>query len=149
MLRIIERQEILRMETKKYSKEELKGLFQTQRKNGNLNVSDEEYDHFCNAFYRYLPNDIVDTIIRDIFFIAQCKSPAFYISLESKDLINKKGMIFLSPAIFDRDKSPFNPYYPILHEIAHYILGHTDVASPEEKETFEAAAHELALSWII
>ena len=142
------------MENKKYNKEEIKRIFSGYRIHGDINISDEEYDLFCNAISN-LPDDIADKIIKEVCFIILGtrkedgkKTSACYLNLKSKDLENKKGIIFLSPIVFDSNDDILNPLFPILHEIAHHIEGHINIMSPEERKAAEDKADDLAFSWL-
>ena len=70
----------------------------------------------------------------------------YYMNLQSEDLKNKKGIIYISPHILIFDDRKFR-CRNIHHEIAHHILGHKDIKSEEELERQEDAAYEKADEW--
>jgi hypothetical protein len=131
-----------------YRLKEVKKMFQSYRDLEDVDVSDEEYNIFCKVI-RELPKEIVSRIEKEIYFVIlslqKCQTASYH-HLEAKDLREKKAIIFIPPIFFKCEQ--MNQYFKIFHEVAHYILGHKDIDSLEEREKHEDAAKKLALNWM-
>lgn len=139
---------------RKYTKEEVKEIFQSYIEQGDMYITEHEYDILCEAISS-IPKEIVDKIKKEVYFVVLSREkdnkewPACYTNLESKSLKYKKGIIFYSPLIFfPKDEEILYPIYPILHEIAHHELNHRDTENLEERIKQEKEAKELVLKWL-
>lgn len=137
-----------------YTIDKIKELFNEYK----MYLNGEEYDLFCNAL-SYVPPEIIDRIKKEVYFVVlgsgEKPKRACYQSLESKDLNGKKGIIILTPLIFDievrkKENNILYPAQPILHEVAHHILSHIDfMMNSEQMDTFQKQADKLANKWLL
>lgn len=139
----------------RYSLEEIKRKFQHYRDDGDFKISDREYDIFCDVM-RCLPKEDVDKVLNEVYFVVLSNEvcdgqPACYLLLESKgNFENKKAVIFLSPLVFDHQRGPILHWYnDILHEVAHYILGHIDFENEEDEKRIDDEANQQAEKWYL
>jgi hypothetical protein len=132
-----------------YSKDEIKRMFQFYREKGDMNITDREYDILCDAI-RCLPKEIVNKIKEEVYFVVlslgegRKQYPACYLSTYSECLKSKKGIIFLTPLIFESKPDCLYPTSEILHEVAHHVLGHMEENAKTQRE-----AKKLAEKWIL
>ena len=143
-----------------YSFEEIKTKFKNYRELKESNITDEEYDIFCDEI-QLLPKEIVDKVhigIKFVLLSANPKNvnPACYVNLKKGIEKEKEGIIVLTPFIFgapyidkngkeiiiDRLKQPC-----ILHEVAHHILKHYVYKNQKDFEKKEKTAWQKAEKW--
>jgi hypothetical protein len=143
-----------------YSFEEIKTKFKFYRELKESDITDDEYDIFCEEI-QVLPKEIVDRIQTEIKFILLSAdpnkgNPACYVNLEEGIDEEKKGIIVLTPYIFgasyyDKDgikRRLHGIEKPcILHEVAHHILGHIGYKDQRDLDEKERAAWEQAEKW--
>jgi len=138
---------------KKYDKEKIKEMFQIYRDEGEMIVTDDEYDIFCTAI-SFLDDNIVNKINKEIHFAGSSITaadkiyPACYINLSSRDLKSKKAIILFSELLFNWDVIIEDRYRAILHEIAHHELGHIDLNTDEKRKKADEEADVLAKKWM-
>ena len=93
---------ITKKKNERYSFEEIKEIFLIYRENdGNeeWDITDCEYKIMCEAL-QYVPKKEIDQIRKDVYFVVLSMSkkgkiyPGCHLSLDSRDLKNKKGIIF-------------------------------------------------------
>lgn len=142
-----------------YSFEEIKTKFKNYRELKESNITDEEYDIFCEEI-QVLPKEIVDKVQTEVQFVllsADPKkgNPACYVNLREGIDKEKEAIIVLTPFIFalffdedGKEKEPDNIERPrILHEIAHHILGHHVYKDERDRKEKEKAAQEQVEKW--
>jgi len=149
------------MQKKYYCVEEIKNKFKSYRDLENSDITDEEYEMFCDAI-QILPMKIVDKINVEIEFAllsahSNKGNPACYINIKGLDE-RKKGIIFITPHVFGAPYSVENckekkiigtdRQKKILHEIAHHYLGHIRYNNAQDKEEKENDADELVKRWV-
>jgi hypothetical protein len=143
-----------------YTLEEVKDKFKEYRELKRSELTDDEYDLFCDELI-VLPKDIVDRIYTEIYFVllsADPKkgSPACYVPLKELIEEKKQGIIVLTPFIFASFKhesgkviEPDSTDRPrILHEVAHHILGHDEYNDKKDHNEKEKDAEEQVDKWI-
>jgi len=155
------------MDKKYYDIGEIAGLFDSYRSEPLPEMTEGEFKLFCAAI-QILPKDVVDSIRKEVQFVylraeipENVLTPACYINLEQEDLRNKKGIILLTPYILgapeppcwvgkDGAKRELNEMEDqiIIHEVAHYYLGHSGYKNETDKELIEKAAKEQVELWI-
>ncbi len=148
------------MGKKYYSLKEIKTKFRKYRELKVSNITDDEYDIFCDAI-QVLPGEIVDRVLTEIQFVPLSAdptkgNPACYVNLREGIDKGKEAIIVLTPFIFapfsDKNgniKGPDNIERPyILHEIAHDILGHYVYKDQRDYEEKDRAAQEKVIKWI-
>jgi len=145
-----------------YTLEEIKEKFKEYRELKKSNLTDDEYEIFCDELMA-LPKEIVDRIYTEIYFvplsgadpkkgIAACYVPCL------KELVDegRQGIIFLTPFIFNafvhesgEKILPDNWDRPrILHEVAHHYLNHHNgYENEEEREKIEKATNKKVEEW--
>jgi len=147
---------ISKEKNQRYSYEKIEEIFLNYRENdGNeeWDITDSEYKIICEVL-QYVPKKEIDQIIKDVYFVVLSMSKkgkiqtGCYLSLDSKDIKNKKGIIFFSPQIFMIKSDILFPTKQVLHEIAHHIKGHKDPRDSVERKKFEDEADELAIKWL-
>ena len=142
-----------------YSFEEIKTKFKNYRELKESDITDEEYDLFCEEL-QVLPKEIVDKVhteVQFVFLSADPKkgNPACYVPL--KELIDegKEGIIVLTPFIFasfvhesGEEIEPDNmDRRRILHEVAHHYLEHYEYKGESDRK--EKAAEEQVEKWFV
>jgi len=132
----------------------VKKIFEHYRTSGDWDITEEEYDKFCD-WVAYLKDEHIVEINEEIYFVvlgtAEDGLPTFAntVLLETEKLKNKKAIVFLSPLVFRWDLPPMpsgHPAYPLVHEIAHGIL-RREPKNREERDFFELEADELVKRW--
>ena len=145
-----------------YTLDEMKDKFKEYREIDKSNITDDEYDLFCDRLLP-LPKEIVDKVHTEIYFVLLSAdekkgNPACYVSL-LKELADegRQGIIVLTPFIFasfehkesgkvieaDNMDRP-----PILHEVAHHILEHYEYKDEKDREEKEKAAEKQVDEWV-
>lgn len=143
-----------------YTVEEVKDKFKEYRELKRSNLTDDEYNLFCGELH-VLPKVTVDKIYTEIYFVllsADPKkgSPACYVPLQELIDEKRKGIIVLTPFVFDsythesgeEIKADNMDRRRILHEVAHHILGHFGCENEEECKEIEKAAEEQVEEWV-
>ena len=144
-----------------YNFEEIKTKFKNYKDLKESNITEEEYDIFCDEI-QALPKEIVDKVQTEIQFVLlsadpEKGNPACYVDLREGVDKEKEAIIVLTPYIFgaphidkngkqiiiERLKQPC-----ILHEIAHHILGHIVYKDQRDHEEKEKVAWEQVEKWV-
>lgn len=100
------------MSAQHYSKDEIKKMYRKYRTDGNWDITNKEFDIICSSISN-IPKDIVDKIYKEVYIAALSlrrrgkRQSACYVNLESKDIKNIKGIIFLSPLVFNDSSKDF------------------------------------------
>ena len=146
--------------TKKYyDLKEIENKFVGYKNEEWSNINADDYLFFCTAI-QMLPKKIVDRIDKEIFFVLMGSKEkttepqeinsilgkikaACIVWREDLENIDCKAVIIISPIVF-MNSYEFNAKIIIHHEIAHYIIGHNNSNSTDEREL---AANELAKKW--
>ena len=140
-----------------YSFEEIKTKFQSYKDLKESNITEEEYEIFCDEI-QVLPKEIIDKVQTEIQFVllsADFKkgNPACYVNLREGVDKEKEAIIVLTPFVFasfvhknGKEIRPNKQY--ILHEIAHHILGHYVYKDERDYEEKEKTAREQVEKWI-
>jgi hypothetical protein len=136
-----------------YGLKEIKDIFKLYKPSIDSSITKKEFNIFCKTIIQ-LPKDILDRISKDIFFVLlsanpKCLEAACLLNLDDRLVIGKKAIIIITPILFGykaRQNSPGSDY--ILHEVAHYVLGHRDYLSQEDIDKKESEANDLASKWI-
>jgi hypothetical protein len=144
-----------------YTFEEIKELFKEYRELKESNITEDEYDLFCEELH-VLPKEIVDKVHTEIHFVPMSADPkkvnqACYVQLKKLTDEEKEGIIVLTPFIFasfvhesGKVIEPNNIARPrILHEVAHHILGHDEYKDEKDREEKEKAADEQVVKWLV
>jgi hypothetical protein len=150
---------------KRYSLEKIKEMFKWVQTD-NL-ITDEEFDIFCDGI-RLLPKEIAEQVDKEVYIAVLSSNkkhggPACWLNL--KDLKDKKGVIFFAPCFFNIEARQFfiksenlaeaKSYFPfkqqmeILHEVAHFYLGHNGSKDSVTYERYQHEADDLACKWFI
>ena len=146
-----------------YNLEEVKDKFKEYRELKSSELTDDEYDLFCDELM-VLPKEVVDRIYNEISFVLLSADPKMGVAgcyVPLKELIEEKkeGIIVLTPFIFAcfvheesgkviESDNLWNKKVRILHEVAHHILGHEGYKNDKHREEMEKAAKEQVDSWI-
>jgi hypothetical protein len=155
------------MDKKYYDIGEITRLFDSYRCEPMPEMAEGEYELFCAAI-KILPKDVVDRVHKEVQFVylrdeipENVVKPACYINLEQESLGNKRGIILLTPYVVGAPEPPsyvgkdgvkrkLNAMMDqvIVHEVAHYYLGHSGYKNETDKEPKEKAADEQVALWI-
>jgi len=144
-----------------YTFEEVKDKFKEYRELKRSDLTDDEYDLFCEELI-VLPKEIVDRIYTEIYFVPLSADPkkgiaGCYVPLKELIEEKKEGIIVLTPFIFayfvheesGKVIKADNMNRPrILHEVAHHILGHEGYKGKKDREEMEKAADEQVAKWV-
>jgi len=134
-----------------YTLEEVKDIFKEY-----INIRMESFDIFCNELQR-LPKNLIDKIAKEVHFVLFDKIQGemhVACSIPLDELHDKKLIIILTPYIFGaRYLSTEGKYIThnkcsILHEIAHYELGHCAPLIKDRLEHSEEEADKQMNNWI-
>lgn len=141
-----------------YSFKEIKTKFKSYKELKELNITEKEYDKFCDEI-QVLPKEIVDKVQTEIQFVLLSANPkklnpACYVNLRKEFDKEKVAIIVLTPYIFGaiyigksgEQKIIDEPC--ILYEIAHHILGHYKYEDQQDFEKKEKDARKLAQKWV-
>lgn len=139
-----------------YSREKIKTKFKNLREIKESTITDEEFEIFCSRIM-VLPKETVDKVHNEICFLLMSAhpkkgNPACCVNFKSETVKGKEAIIVLTPFIFavfkhENDKVIKPNENNILHEIAHYILGHIDYNDPQDCEEKEKAAWGQVEKW--
>ncbi len=131
-------------------------------------MTEGEYEVFCAGFDE-LPIDVFNRVQAEVQFLylrdespQNIVPPGSIISLGQKDLAGKKCIIILTPytigfpnppAYFDKkmgEKRVLATYedHVILHEIAHFALGHAGCENEADRLAKEEAAKKQVEEWV-
>ncbi|MGB9006421.1 MAG: hypothetical protein WCB96_11915 [Candidatus Aminicenantales bacterium] len=136
-----------------YELNQIKDIFKAYKDSIDLPITEEEYDIFCRQLVQ-IPKDKLDIINKNIYFVLlsanpTCTIPACLINLDDRKFNGKNALIILTPLIFGYPPGTCSPGpEKILHEIAHFDLGHNDYLNREDIEKKEKEADKLAANWL-
>jgi len=142
---------------KRYTLDQIKQKFIKYRELKCSQLTDNEYEFFCDALI-ILPREIVDSLVKDVDFVLlsgqqpRAVNSAFISWLDDEDLKNKKAQIVLTPIIFgfgiEWRKHGDDQRWAVLHEVAHFHLGHKSYKNQEDFKRKEEEANALVKKWI-
>jgi hypothetical protein len=138
----------------RYEVEKVKKLFDIYQKLSESNLCDEEYEQFCSEI-AILPRDIVDRVKKEIYFVllsAQKANIACLVPLSqflNSEYKDKKALIVITPLVFGNESKNIRycEGHNILHEIAHYVLGHFEYSDYCDLIKKENDAKEMVSNW--
>jgi hypothetical protein len=96
-----------------------------------------------------IPKDILDDVLNNCFFLMLNKEKGFSAAFISKKLIEGKNICAFYEILYSKGRN--KQVHMILHEIAHYVLGHSNEGLSDEdyyNHKQEKEANALVDKWI-
>jgi hypothetical protein len=106
----------------------------------------ERFWALLERFIHIVPKDIIDDVRSNCVFLMMDTERLNGACFIRKDLIERKSVIVFHDMLYDQDED--KQCSMILHEIAHYVLGHSGALSEEEYRKREKEANSLRDEWI-